>query len=102
MDWHKELALVEGFDWDAGNTVKSIRKHQVSCEEAEQVFFNRPLFLIDDQAHSTHEPRAKMFGKTNEERSLTVSFTIRKKHIRIISARPMNRKERIIYEKQGR
>ena len=102
MDWQRELIEVEGFDWNAGNTVKSVRKHQVSCEEAEQVFFNRPLLLIDDPIHAAHEPRAKMFGKTNDDRFLTVSFTIRKKNIRIISTRPMNRKERIIYEKQAK
>lgn len=102
MDWHKELTLVEGFEWDPGNTVKNVRKHQVSYEEAEQVFFNRPLLLIDDPLHSIAEPRAKMFGRTNDEKLLTVSFTIRKRHIRIISARPMNRKEKKVYEKQVR
>jgi uncharacterized DUF497 family protein len=101
MDWHKELALVEDFEWDQGNTVKSVRKHGIGYEEAEQVFFNRPLLLIDDPIHSTTEPRAKMFGKTNDEKLLTVSFTIRKRHIRIISARPMDRRERRVYEKQG-
>jgi uncharacterized DUF497 family protein len=101
MDWQKELAQVEGFDWDEGNTVKNARKHQVSCEEAEQIFFNRPLLLIDDQINSTHEQRVKMFGKTNDQRLLVVSFTIRKRFVRIISARPMNKKERIIYEKQA-
>ncbi|MBF0105734.1 MAG: BrnT family toxin [Deltaproteobacteria bacterium] len=101
MDWNKGLLLVEGFEWDDGNTVKNFRKHHVSCEEAEQIFFNRPLLLIDDAIHSTTEPRAKMFGKTNNDRPLTVSFTVRKKHIRIISARPMNKKERRIYEKQA-
>lgn len=101
MDWFKELGLAQGFEWDPGNVVKSARKHQVSCEEAEQVFFNRPLLLIDDPGHSKNEPRAKMFGMSHDGRELIVSFTIRKSQIRIISARAMNRKERKVYEEQG-
>lgn len=102
MDWFKELGWVQGFEWDDGNVTKSARKHQVSCEEAEQVFFNRPLFLVDDLGHSRNEPRAKMFGMSHDGRKLTVSFTIRKNQIRVISARAMNRKERKIYEEQGK
>jgi uncharacterized DUF497 family protein len=101
MDWYKELAQVQGFEWDHGNAVKNENKHGVGCDEAEQVFLNRPLLLIDDPIHSKIEPRAKMFGITNEERCLTVSFTIRRHRIRVISARPMNAKERRIYEKQA-
>lgn len=102
MDWNKELFLAQGFEWDQGNAVKSERKHGIGCDEAEQVFFNRPLLLLDDLLHSESEPRAKVFGKTNGERFLTVSFTVRGRCIRIISARPMNIKEKRVYEKQIR
>lgn len=101
MDFRKKLSQVVGFDWDRGNMVKNVQKHQVSCEEAEQVFFNRPLLLLDDKKHSRVEPRAKVFGRTNRERYLTVSFTIRDNLIRVISARPMNKREKKVYEKQA-
>ena len=39
---------VEGFDWDSGNDRKSVDKHGVTRAEAEQVFFNQPLLVLDD------------------------------------------------------
>ena len=92
------LLEVEGFDWDAGNDKKNINAHQVSCSEAEEVFFNRPLLLQDDFKHSQKEIRYHAFGVTNEGRKLALTFTIRRKAIRIISARDMNKKERNAYE----
>ena len=40
-----DLARVEGFEWDDGNSRKSAEKHGVSQAEAEQVFLNEPLLL---------------------------------------------------------
>ena len=75
-------------------------KHQVSDAEAEQVFFNEPLLVLEDSAHSASEPRWHALGQTNERRLLTLAFTFRANgtRVRIISARPMHRKERKIYE----
>lgn len=97
-DWDRLFASVEGFEWDSGNDIKNESSHQVSCEEAEQVFFNRPLFLQDDVKHSLKEARYHAFGCTNEGRKLAITFTIRGKKIRVISARDMHRKERKLYE----
>jgi uncharacterized DUF497 family protein len=99
-DWLQQIAEAEGFDWDSGNATKSIDKHRVSCNEAEEVFKNRPLLLLDDSAHSQSEFRAKAFGKTDMARLLTVSFTMRGNLIRVISARSMHRKERNRYAKE--
>lgn len=100
--WLTQVSEAEGFQWDGGNTTKNLSKHQVGCTEAEQIFFNRPLLLLDDPKHSDVEIRVKAFGRTDAQRLLTVSFTFREKLIRIISARPMNRKEKKQYEKQGK
>ncbi len=97
-DWRLLLAEATGFDWDAGTRVKSVAKHQVACGEAEAVFMNRPLLLLEDPAHSRDEPRLKALGRSHTGRLLTVSFALRPPLIRIISARPMNRKERVFYE----
>lgn len=102
ISWIEQVSEAEGFQWDDGNTTKNSRKHGVRHEEAEQVFFNRPLLLLDDPAHSGSESRFKAFGATDASRLLTVSFTIRGKLIRVISARPMHRKERNRYEKEGK
>ena len=98
-----DLAQIEGFDWDIGNQRKSQDKHRVSQTEAEQVFFSVPLFIVEDLPHSQNEPRFHALGKTDADRLLHVTFTIREKgkKIRIISARDMHRKERRIYEEKS-
>ena len=94
-----DLAKITDFDWDEGNARKN-DKHGVSTAEAEQVFFNQPLLLIADTIHSQGEPRFHALGKTNEARTLHITFTLRNagEKIRVISARDMHRKERTIYE----
>ena len=91
---------VTGFDWDEGNARKNADKHGVSQAEAEQVFFNQPLLILEDAQHSYAEPRWHALGITNRERMLHITFTVRfdGTKIRIISARDMHRKERLVYE----
>ena len=97
-----ELDLVEGFDWDEGNVRKSTEKHDVSQAEAESVFFCDPLLVVPDPRHSQRESRYHALGQTSSGRMLHVVFTLRGqgKLIRIISARNMNKKERVIYAKE--
>jgi len=91
---------IAGFEWDDGNRRKSADKHDVSSAEAESVFFNDPLFVVEDEKHSENEPRLNALGRTIENRLLHITFTLRQSGtmIRVISARDMNRKERKIYE----
>jgi len=95
IDWDQ----VEGFDWDAGNARKSSDKRAVSQAEAEQVFFNEPLLVVADVKHSQIEARLHALGKTEAGRLLHLIFTLRAEQtlIRVISARPMHKKERGIY-----
>jgi uncharacterized protein len=95
-----DLRQVVGFDWDDGNARKSADKHNVSQAEAEQVFFNAPLLLLSDPRHSETESRMHALGRTDDRRLLQMTFTLRAEDtlIRVISARPMNRKEREYYE----
>ena len=90
---------IVGFNWDEGNRDKNSNKHDVSNWECEQVFFNEPLLLVDDIKHSSSEIRMYVLGRTDDNRELFVSFTVRNSLIRVISARDMHRKERKIYEK---
>lgn len=96
------LKNIKGFDWDSGNIVKSETKHNVKWFECEQIFFNKPLLLLDDKKHSTVEERYFVYGKTDEGRLLTIVFTLRGNKIRVISARPMSKKERRHYESKER
>ena len=94
-----DLASISGFDWDAGNARKN-EAHGVSSAEAEQVFFNQPLLLLEDRLHSRSEPRFHALGKTSSGRRLHITFTLRDHgtKIRVISARDMHRKERRFYD----
>jgi hypothetical protein len=90
---------VVGFDWDAGNARKSIDEHGVSQAEAEQTFLNARLIVLGDASHSGAETRYHALGQTNAQRRLHITFTLRRAGtlIRVISAREMSRKERIVY-----
>ncbi|HEV2185834.1 MAG TPA: BrnT family toxin [Stellaceae bacterium] len=98
IDW----ARIEGFEWDDGNSRKSVDKHSVSQTEAEEVFFNEPLLVIEDVQHSGQEMRFHALGRTDARRLLHVTFTLRRddRLIRVISARPMHRNERVRYEQE--
>ena len=87
----------EGFNWSGGNAEKNWERHQVTPSESEQVFFNRPLLVAEDEKHSDREKRWYVLGQTDEGRELFIAFTKRKKLIRVISSRDMSRKERTVY-----
>ncbi len=95
-----DLDQITGFDWDDGNSRKSADKHDVSQAEAESVFFNDPLIVVEDAKHSERELRFNALGKTAQNRLLHISFTLRQNGtmVRVISARDMQRKERKAYE----
>ncbi len=88
-----------GFEWDAGNWSKSELKHGVAATEAQEVMLNDPLCQVD-AGHSGDEQRYVALGVTNEGRRLFVSFTVRHNRVRVISARPMSKKERVIHEEE--
>lgn len=96
IDW----AQIAGFDWDEGNSRKNVEKHDVSQSEAEQIFFNEPLLVLEDSKHSQMEVRYHALGETDDARLLHITFTLRGNGtlVRVISARDMHRKEKAIYE----
>jgi uncharacterized DUF497 family protein len=97
VDPYELLAGATGFEWDHGNARKSWVKHSVTRPECEQVFFNEPLLAMADIAHSATEARWFALGQTDGGRELLVVFTLRGSLIRVISARPMSRREREVY-----
>jgi len=97
----KIFGQYSGFQWDKGNIDKNLIRHHVENWECEQVFFNRPLLVLDDARHSVSENRWAAFGKTDGDRFLVVIFTARDNLIRVISARDMNRRERKFYDEKG-
>ena len=97
-----DFSRVGGFQWDEGNDRKNIDSHGVDQTEAEQVFSNHPILIVDDTAHSQQERRLNAFGIADSGRRLHVTFTMRNEGslIRIISARDMNRRERERYAQE--
>ena len=99
MRLRDRLAESIGFDWDAGNIDKNWKKHKVSFWETEELFFNQPIVLGPDVAHSMSEERFFALGKTDAGRLLLVVFTFRGPLIRIVSVRDMSAKERRVNKK---
>jgi uncharacterized protein len=88
-----------GFEWDEHNEVKNRDKHGVEPGECEEAFFNRPFLVADDSRHSAKERRYFALGISDSQRRLFLVFTLRGDRVRVISARDMSRKERVVYEK---
>lgn len=94
------------FEWDLKKAEANLKKHGVSFEEATTVFEDEDALELPDPKHSgPSELREFRLGESMLERVLLVVFTERGRNtygeetIRIISARPANRKEREIYLK---
>jgi hypothetical protein len=89
------------FEWDSAKARAKEAKHGVSFREAKTVFRDRFAVETFDTIHSIEEDRLIIIGVSEDERLLTVVFTLRGPAvIRIISARQALRGEREAYEKQ--
>ena len=70
----------------------------MSRGETEQVFFNRPLVVVAGEQRAESIPWYYALDQTDARRLLFIVFTIREDLIHVISARPMSRRERRVYE----
>lgn len=93
-----DLRNIVGFEWDKGNIEKSYKKHSILPNEAEEIFLDENILILEDAEHSKREKRFEAIGKIIEGKILFLAFTVRKDRIRIISARSANQKERRKYE----
>ncbi|MEN9520649.1 MAG: hypothetical protein RLZZ381_3237 [Cyanobacteriota bacterium] len=83
------------FDWDNQKAKVNERKHGVSFEEAQTVFYDENGRLRYDSDHSLNEERYILLGISSLLRLLVVCHTYREKesNIRIISARKATKQE---------
>lgn len=83
------------FEWDATKASNNKRKHGVSFEEAQSVFFDEYATVIHDPEHFNDEERFVILGMSTIARILVVCHCYRKKDsiIRIISARKATKQE---------
>ena len=92
------------FDWDEGKNTVNQRKHGVSFEEAQTVFFDDNALEFPDPDHSADEDRFVMLGRSFQLRILVVCHCFRETAsvIRIVSARKATAKERQAYSRRGK
>jgi uncharacterized DUF497 family protein len=90
------------FEWDDRKSASNKRKHGVSFEEAQTVFYDENALLIGDPAHSEGEDRFVLLGLSSALRLLVVCHCYRERDelIRIISARKADRGERAQYTRR--
>ncbi len=92
------------FGWDEKKNKSNQKKHGVSFEEAQSVFFDENALVYNDPNHSHDEERFLIFGKSYKLRVVLVCHCHRseKSEIRIISARKATSKERFFYNRKGK
>ena len=83
------------FEWDNKKNKINTRKHGVSFEEAQTVFYDEYAIQFFDPEHSEDEDRFILLGSNTKLKTLVVCHCFRQKErvIRIISARKADREE---------
>jgi uncharacterized DUF497 family protein len=92
------------FEWDEAKNTRNLRKHGISFEEAQSVFFDESALEFPDPDHSDEEDRFLLLGRSFRLRVLVVCHCMRQSEsvIRIVSARKATVKERQVYIGRGK
>jgi uncharacterized DUF497 family protein len=87
------------FEWDAAKSRANQRKHGVSFEEAQSVFFDERALFMADPEHSDDEDRFLLLGLSVALRVILVCHCLRDDDhtIRIIHARRATKAEQEQY-----
>jgi uncharacterized DUF497 family protein len=85
--------------WHEAKASENERKHGVTFAEAVSALADPLATTLPDPDHSEGEHRFLTFGMSSSGRHLVVSHAEKRDTLRIISARPLTRREREIYEK---
>ena len=89
------------FEWDPNKNEINKKKHGVSFEEAQTVFYDEEALVRDDPEHSKEEERFVILGLSSNAKLLVVCHCYRASEtvIRIISARKATKTESKYYSK---
>ncbi len=92
---------IDDFLWLPDIVDKLAVKHDVTEQEAEEIFFNQPRYRRVERGHRPGEDVYSAWGQTNAGRSLVVFFISKPANTALIlSARDMDDKERKRYERK--
>ena len=88
------------FEWDENKNEINKKKHKISFEEAQSVFYDPEALLINDPKHSQEEERFIILGLSLKANLLVVCHCYRTSEtvIRIISARKATKTETQQYQ----
>ena len=88
------------FEWNPAKAASNLKKHGVSFEEAQSVFYDEFAVQFYDESHSSEEDRFLMLGMSSGAHLLLVCHCERDSGgiIRIISARKATKQESSYYE----
>ena len=90
---------IDDFIWLSDIVEKLAVKHDVTPDEAEEVFFNRPRYRFVESGHRQGEDVYSASGSTDAGRYLIVFFIRKPGNVALIlSARDMDDRERRRYE----
>ena len=90
------------FEWEGDKAQRTIKRHDVTFEEAAGAFDDEFAYIFEDETHSLDEPRELLIGYSKRNRLLLIVFTQRGSLVRLISARRVDGKERKLYEQAKR
>ena len=88
------------FEWDPPKAAANLKKHRISFEDAQSVFYDEFAVQFFDDLHSSEEDRFLMLGMSSAAGLLIVCHCEREGGavIRIISARKATRRESAFYQ----
>ena len=83
------------FEWNSTKAASNKKKHGVSFEEAQSVFYDEHAIQFYDPEHSKSEDRFTLLGASFKLNTLVVCHCFRREEtiIRIISARKADKEE---------
>ena len=92
------------FVWDSRKAKSNAKKHGVTFEEAETVFFDESALFLADPDHLEEDDRFILLGASARLRLLVVCHCYRESEstIRLYSARKADREERRQYKERCR
>lgn len=86
------------FEWDQGKSAANLRKHGVAFSDAITVFSSDDRAITIFEETVGDEERYITIGRDGLGRVVVVVYTVRGEHVRVISARRANKREREEYE----